>query len=177
LLNETANYVNYEAETSGFSYFAIAGEEKICEEGAKRCSNNNLEQCINNQWQLVERCEYGCNETTLTCDPKPPEEIEKICEEGARRCVDNYLQKCENGEWKTIETCEYGCNETTLSCNPKPEKPKEEFKPSKPREWLNWKLFAAIAVAVILILLLYFGRSKISEALSRITRSRLHKKV
>jgi len=179
LLNETANYINYEAKTLGFSYFAIAGEKKICEEGTKRCSNNNLEQCINNQWQIVEKCEYGCNSSTLTCNPKPPEVAEKVCEEGTRRCVDNYLQECENGEWKTIESCEYGCNETTFTCNPKLEKPKEEFKPSKPKEWVNWKLFAAviIVVIIIIILLLYFERAKISKAFKKFARSGKSKNI
>ena len=145
LLNETDNYINYEAETPGFSYFAIGGEEKVCEEGKKRCSNNNLEQCINNSWKLIETCNYGCNETTLTCNPKP---TEKICEEGTRRCLNNNLQECENGEWKTIETCEYGCNSTSLTCNPAPvtaEKPEEIKK--KDYTWIYIAITAIIILA------------------------------
>ncbi|RLJ01675.1 MAG: hypothetical protein DRP10_03525 [Candidatus Aenigmatarchaeota archaeon] len=150
LLNETDNYINYEAETPGFSYFAIGGEEKVCEEGKKRCSNNNLEQCINNSWKLIETCNYGCNETTLTCNPKP---TEKICEEGTKRCVDNNLQECENGEWKTIETCEYGCNSTSLTCNQAPvtaEKPEEIKK--KDYTWI----YVAITAIIILAGLGYY---------------------
>ncbi len=131
LLNETSDYINYEAETPGFSYFALGGEEKVvkvCDEGEKRCSNNNLERCSNNSWQIAESCEYGCNSTSLTCNLIKPAEIpEKICTEGEKKCSDNNLQECKDNTWTTIDSCEYGCNRTTLSCNPEPEVEKPNY--------------------------------------------------
>jgi len=74
LINETS------AEFYAESLEEIPEEEKICTEGEKRCLNNNLQECRNNKWQTIEICEYGCNSTSLTCNPAPvttekPEEI------------------------------------------------------------------------------------------------------
>ena len=165
LINKTENYTYYRSETDSFSYFAIIGEKEIliCEEGKKRCSNNNLEQCINNSWKLIETCNYGCNETALKCNPKP---TEKICEEGAKRCVDNNLQKCENGEWKTIETCDYGCNSTSLTCNPAPaEKPEKR----------NYLIYILILLAIIGGVLSYLYRDRIKDFLKKIRTERMLK--
>ncbi len=115
--------------TANLTIKKIHGEipEKICTEGEKRCSDNNLEQCINNSWKLIEECEYGCNSTLLKCNKKQAEIPEKICTEGEKKCSDNNLQECKDNTWTTIESCEYGCNRTTLSCNSAPvEKPKEK---------------------------------------------------
>ncbi|RLI99200.1 MAG: hypothetical protein DRP06_04025, partial [Candidatus Aenigmatarchaeota archaeon] len=76
LINETS------AEFYAESFEEKIIEEKICTEGEKRCLNNNLQECRNNKWQTIEICEYGCNSTSLTCNPAPvtaekPEEIKK----------------------------------------------------------------------------------------------------
>jgi PGF-pre-PGF domain-containing protein len=153
LINESEDYISYEAETPGFSYFAIAGEEveeiKICEEGKKRCHNNNLEQCKNNSWQILETCKYGCNLTLLKCNPKPIK-ITKICNEGEKRCLDNELQICKNNSWQTLEICNYGCNLTTLTCNPEPiiEEEKKDY---------TW-LIIAIVIVIIILGLLYIKK-------------------
>ena len=160
LLNETDNYINYEAETPGFSYFAIAGEEKVCEEGEKRCKGNILEQCINNSWQTIENCTCGCNGTALKCNPKPvKEKIEKICEEGTRSCVDNNLQECRNNRWQTIEICEYGCNSTSLTCNPAPAEKSEKR---------NYLIYILILLAIIGGVLSYLYRDKINRILEKL---------
>jgi len=162
LINKTENYTYYRSETNSFSYFAIVGEKeiKICEEGKKRCSNNNLEQCINNSWQLIETCNYGCNETNLTCNPKP---TEKICEEGTKRCFNSKLQICENNNWQTIETCDYGCNETTLECNP-PKKPEKR------------NYYILVILVIIGGALSYLWRDKIKDFLKRIRTERMEKR-
>ncbi len=100
--------------------------ERICTEGTKSCSNNNLQECKDNAWSTTETCEFGCNTTTLICNLKPTE-IEKICTEGTKSCYNNNLQECKDNAWSTIETCEFGCNETTLSCNPEPEIEKPNY--------------------------------------------------
>jgi len=69
LINKTEKYSYYKVSVDSFSYFAILGE--VCEEGEKRCNGDNLEQCINNSWQVIEVCEYGCDPSTLSCKPKP----------------------------------------------------------------------------------------------------------
>jgi PGF-pre-PGF domain-containing protein len=117
-LIEENEYFVYEAQTPGFSYFAIAGETFVCEEAEKRCVGDNLEQCINNTWQVIEVCEYGCNTTLLQCNPKPL--VPVVCEEGTKKCVGNALQICRNNTWMLLEYCDYGCNEELLQCNPKP---------------------------------------------------------
>lgn len=40
---------------------------QICVEGAIRCNGNNREQCVNNNWVVVETCAYGC--ANGTCLP------------------------------------------------------------------------------------------------------------
>jgi len=157
LINETEAYIIYEAKTLGFSYFAISGEEKICEEGQKRCSNNNLEECLNNSWQLVETCEYACNSTTLTCNLKPIIPT-KICEEGQKRCLDNELQECRDNTWITIETCEYGCNNSTLSCKLSVEISQQENLPQI--HPLNYLLITILIVLIIVACYFKFMRSK-----------------
>jgi len=44
--------------------------------------DNNLQECENGEWKTIETCKYGCNSTSLTCNPAPvtaekPEEIKK----------------------------------------------------------------------------------------------------
>ncbi|RLG44454.1 MAG: hypothetical protein DRN81_04555, partial [Thermoproteota archaeon] len=156
-INESSNFTFYRAKLSNLSYLAIIGEKiaEVCEEGTKRCSNNNLEQCINNQWQIIESCEYGCNSSTLTCNPKPPEVVEKVCEEGAKRCSNNNLEQCINNSWQTIESCKYGCNFTTLACNPEPEKPK-----------FDYRVIAILLAIIATIVAIYFKRDQISKFLT-----------
>jgi len=166
VINKTENYTYYRSETDSFSYFAIVGEKEIliCKEGEKRCSDNNLEQCINNKWQIVESCEYGCNETTLKCNPKQIE-TERVCEEGRRRCLGNELQECRNNIWITIQSCNYGCNETTLECNP-PKKPEKR----------NYLIYISILLAIIGGVLSYLWRDKIKDFLKRIRTERMEKR-
>ena len=71
LINETST--EFYAES-----FEEIPEEKICTEGEKRCLNNNLQECRNNKWQTIEICEYGCDNSTLTCKSKPTGISEEI---------------------------------------------------------------------------------------------------
>jgi len=72
----------------------VAEKEKICEEGAKRCLDNNLQECRNNEWITIEICEYGCDNSTLTCKSKPgekPEEIQKEPKEEVKPEQPSYI--------------------------------------------------------------------------------------
>ncbi|MCK4428933.1 MAG: hypothetical protein KAU95_01050, partial [Candidatus Aenigmarchaeota archaeon] len=91
-------------------------EEKVCEEKTKRCYTNLLQQCLDNSWQLIQTCEFSCNESLLKCNPKP---TGKICNLGEKRCLGNELQECRNNNWVAIETCEHGCNSSGLACSSK----------------------------------------------------------
>lgn len=79
LKSEDDTYYYYDAETPGFSYFVVAGEEKavvqICTPGAKQCVGNDLQQCNpeGTAWTTLETCTYGCDATTLTCKAAPEE--------------------------------------------------------------------------------------------------------
>ena len=147
---KTENYTDYRAYTNSFSYFAMIGLTKIsvCEEEEKRCSENSLEQCINNLWQIIEICGYGCNSTSLTCNL-----IRLVCNEGEKRCMENELQECADNNWTTIEICDYECNPTILSCTI-PEKP------IMPNYWL-YPLVAIIMGMVICILYLEKERIRV----------------
>ncbi|NIO23048.1 MAG: PGF-pre-PGF domain-containing protein [Candidatus Aenigmarchaeota archaeon] len=74
---ESPEFVYYESDVPGFSIFAITGEEieepKMCVPNEKRCSDNNLEQCVTDGTELsiLETCEYGCNDETLLCNQPP----------------------------------------------------------------------------------------------------------
>ena len=140
-LVEENDYYVYEAQTPGFSYFAIVGEKLVCEEEVKKCVGNDLYKCINNSWQVIESCEYGCNETSLECNPKPPAGIK--CYEGTKKCVGNELQICQNNTWKVLEVCEYGCNKTLLECNPKP---------VQPIDYTLYIIVGIIGIAILIIL-------------------------
>ena len=61
-------------ETCPFKCEDIEGEgaiciEKICDEGELMCSEENALICQDNQWELKEGCEYGCEEGI--CKSKP----------------------------------------------------------------------------------------------------------
>ena len=119
LINKTGTHTYYKVYTKDLPYFAIVGEKEIsiCAETQKRCFNTNLELCVNNSWQSLETCEFGCNKLTMTCNLKPEEIPEIICTPGEKRCLNDNLQKCENNNWTTEEICAYGCNKTSLNCN------------------------------------------------------------
>jgi PGF-pre-PGF domain-containing protein len=155
LINSTTNYNYYKSYTNLLSYFAIIGlkKEQICVENEKRCFGNELQICKNNSWQLIEICDYGCNLTTLQCNPKPI-----ICEENQRRCYGNELQICKDNKWQLIETCIYGCNSTLLACNPKPIKPEER----------NYFIVAIIISIGILGGLIYLRREQITKILTKL---------
>ncbi|UCC91594.1 MAG: PGF-pre-PGF domain-containing protein, partial [Candidatus Aenigmatarchaeota archaeon] len=80
LIGESPGFVYYEAEVPGFSIFAITGEEvkeTICTPDEKRCTDNNLEMCSEDGtgWSVLETCENGCGDETLSCNP-PPSEVD-----------------------------------------------------------------------------------------------------
>jgi len=100
LISEDSKTVYYQAESTGFSYFAIAGEEVQAPEEV--CNINGV-------------CEEG--ETPENCpeDCKQPEEqpLQQICTPGEKRCLGQELQQCnqEGTSWETVEICQYGCSE------------------------------------------------------------------
>ncbi|MCK4429210.1 MAG: hypothetical protein KAU95_02450, partial [Candidatus Aenigmarchaeota archaeon] len=142
IVNSTANLTIKKIHEEIFE------EEKVCEENWKRCSGNNLEKCADNFWELIQTCEFGCNETTLMCNTEP---MEKVCIQGEKRCFDDKLQECRNNKWTIIETCNYGCNSTTLICNPEQiEKPEEKY-----GLLVTWIINAITIIALAVFMLLF----------------------
>ena len=69
LLEENTTYYLFEAETPGFSVFAVKGEvklaeivdnESVCVVDELRCSDNLLEECDDSNWVMIEDCVNGC---------------------------------------------------------------------------------------------------------------------
>ncbi len=82
--------------------------EKVCDEGAVRCSAGNyaVEKCQGNAW-VKQDCAYKCFDRAegATCE-------DKVCTEDAVQCkadVDNIPQKCVNNEWVDQAACNYKC--------------------------------------------------------------------
>ena len=78
-MNESEELIRYEAETPGFSVFAITGDEEAeteagfqinCTPGERMCAENRILECNGegNGWSILETCTYGCNEETFTCN-------------------------------------------------------------------------------------------------------------
>ena len=107
LTSEDDDYFYYEAETPGFSVFAITGKEIVCTSDEMRCSGNELQKCTSDgtDWETTEICEYGCDSASLSC------KSQGACEAEEMRCSGKTLQKCSTYtyDWETLETCEYQC--------------------------------------------------------------------
>ena len=39
-----------------------------CPPNQMRCSGGNVEQCLNDEWEITQNCSYGCNPVNLTCE-------------------------------------------------------------------------------------------------------------
>lgn len=113
LMNETTDQYFYQAETPGFSYFAITGF--VCSPDEKRCLDNKLQKCDSEgiSWIDIENCTYDCNATILECNPAPecptcsePTEWNKCIEVKQNRTV-YYCNASTNYEcWSYAETRE-----------------------------------------------------------------------
>ncbi len=101
---------------------------RICEEGEKRCytqsyrgggSFQEVQECKNNAWMFVERCEagQGCKDGKCTCI-----EGEKRCFEkpAPRSGVIKGIQKCNKGDWLDVEICANGCEDGACVEEPVP---------------------------------------------------------
>ncbi len=147
LVNEDDTYIYYEAETPGFSVFAVTGEELTCTPDSKRCLVNDLQKCKSDGtgWEAIETCEYGCDSESLSCRSK-----ERVCEPDSMKCSDNLLQRCSSDgyTWETIETCEYQC-----LGNKCVEAPEYDY---------TW-VYIGVAVIVVVILLLIAKKSKLHK--------------
>ncbi len=70
LINDT--FVEFYAESLGDSIIegdeGLEISERICDEGAKRCLGEILQECGDNKWIAIQTCEYGCNSTSLICN-------------------------------------------------------------------------------------------------------------
>lgn len=92
LINETADYINYESASPGFSYFAVTGEVVV-----PVCNNNLI--CEPGLGENVSNCPGDCNVTLGVCTP------------GDKRCSGNLVQECspDGTEWVIVENCTYMC--------------------------------------------------------------------
>jgi PGF-pre-PGF domain-containing protein len=119
-LNEDVDYVYYEAETPGFSFFAISGEsiaQNVCTPSEKKCVGSELQTCntAGTDWYTM-TCDYGCDSSTLTCKIS-----ESACTSGSKRCSGNELQQCDGTNWTTVQLCDYGCDNLNIVCIQKSE--------------------------------------------------------
>ena len=88
-----------------------------CSEGAYRCNDVALEQCIESTWTRTNTCATTalCDATRHTCTPP-------TCAPGERQCVGAILQRCnaaQNG-WMELDTCRTKtvCSRETKRCEP-----------------------------------------------------------
>lgn len=113
LVNESSNFIYYQAIAPGFSQFAISGEEisaaPVCTADEKRCLGDELQQCNVNatSWETVEICTFGCSSTTLICNLASKE----ICTQNQTRCSGDILQVCSQDmkRWQFLQNCTYRC--------------------------------------------------------------------
>jgi len=103
------DYYYYRAQTPGFSYFAITGEETAT--APLICNNNSV-------------CELELGEDETNCPSDCALAPGQICNPGSKRCSGNELQGCNplGTVWIAREACVHGCNSTALACNPGPER-------------------------------------------------------
>ncbi len=144
---EDNTYVYYAAKSPGFSYFVITGinetKEKICENGEKRCYGKEIQECNGTGWVTIKKCEYKCNETTLSCENRSLiVSGTGVCKSGETKCEGKSIMECIEGEWKVKKVCEYGC--LNGSCVSKPE-----------TEDLSWAF--VLGLVAVLGVLVYFG--------------------
>lgn len=141
LIGEDELYVYFEAETPGFSIFAITGEklQLVCTPQQKRCFGNKLQQCTFNgtKWLTIEDCQYGCDEKRLVC--KTP-----ICTPNEMKCVGKTIYKCnQNGTgWEVKKVCETGC--VNGEC----------LQPS-----YNW-IWLILSILIVLVFIVYYYKRR-----------------
>ncbi|MEI9949305.1 MAG: hypothetical protein WDO74_10045 [Pseudomonadota bacterium] len=88
-----------------------------CVEGAYRCNDIALEQCVQSTWTRTAACKTTalCDATRRTCTPP-------TCGPGDRQCVGAILQRCKSAQngWEEIETCpaKSVCSQETKRCEP-----------------------------------------------------------
>jgi len=145
-VREDGQNAYYTADTPGFSYFAITGEE-VAEAQAPAAPAQN-------QSQQVDPCNYNnfceAGETQENCpsDCAPPPN--KICDIGQRKCEGSALQECsiDGMSWETYYQCDYGCYNG--QCKPAPSQ----------QELVTIVLVVAAAAAVIIAGALVLRRRK-----------------
>lgn len=75
-----------------------------CQSGLESCDDDNLTQCIDGAWHVVEPpCEFGC--TKGRCN---------ACRPAVTRCIGkhgDHMEVCEasGGSWAFLKDCSYGC--------------------------------------------------------------------
>jgi hypothetical protein len=88
-----------------------------CSDGAFRCNDVALEQCIRSTWTRTDTCA-----TTALCDAAQHQCIQPTCARGERQCVGAILQRCNTAQngWLELETCpaKFVCSQETKRCEP-----------------------------------------------------------
>jgi PGF-pre-PGF domain-containing protein len=87
-----SEHYSFEADTPGFSYFVITGQQLA--EQPDVCNNDGF-------------CDAGEDNDNCPNDCEPGEV--GGCAAGAKQCVGMVLQECVGGEWTDLETCGIGC--------------------------------------------------------------------
>ncbi|MBN1611770.1 MAG: hypothetical protein JW940_34370 [Polyangiaceae bacterium] len=89
----------------------LNGECVECTEGAPRCKDGAVQQCVAGSWTAVELCDNACENGTCVA----------ACTEGLYQCNgDRVLQQCVGGEYVDDTECEFLCSgaECTGECVP-----------------------------------------------------------
>lgn len=94
-----------------------------CKPGESRCTTENsiayIQSCSEDEyWVSQERCEYGCDSETITCNPKPE------CTPKDKRCTNEGIQTCsDDGTWNTTNKCDADstCTEYIKTSTGKPD--------------------------------------------------------
>jgi len=131
-----SDYYYYTANTPGFSYFVIAGEEIT---SPPVCNNNSI-------------CEAGIGENEENCPSDCVSAPERLCAPSSKRCSGNELQECNplGTVWISKELCVYGCDSETLACNPSPPEGED----------VSWYVLVISLLAIAVAAVVYFMKKK-----------------
>lgn len=73
--------------------FCEAEQCVVCINGQKRCKNNAVEFCADNNWTITQACD------SKSCDVSNPRCIDVQCKDGWQRCNGNFSESCQDNEY------------------------------------------------------------------------------
>lgn len=98
-------------------------------DGSFRCNQNDVEKCVNEEWDFYESCSVACNKTatdtgyednfcrTINLDEGGCDAGDSMCTKVTGASKDAFLWICQNDDWVLIKECASGrCNDDELGC-------------------------------------------------------------